>query len=130
MRRLAWLVLAVFVAAPALAGEVGDVFYFDAGDPPPDAVMAATDCDGAGDGGITRRPFAGGFVFAVRCPGNNANYTIVKFVGIRIMYVKLTGKPADKKVIIQPAPFVDNCVIPGDLPVTQDSIFAPSSIIN
>ncbi|MCA9110417.1 MAG: hypothetical protein KDA52_10740, partial [Planctomycetaceae bacterium] len=67
---------------------------------------------------------------AVSGPGNNANYTIVKFVGIRIMYVKLTGKPADKKVIIQPAPFVDNCVIPGDLPVTQDSIFAPSSIIN
>jgi hypothetical protein len=23
---------------------------------------------------VTRRPFAGGFVFAWRCPGNNANY--------------------------------------------------------
>lgn len=67
---------------------------------------------------------------SVSGPGNNANYTIVKFVGIRIMYVKLTGKPKNKRVIIQPAPFVSDCVIPGNLPVTQDSIFAPSSIIN
>jgi hypothetical protein len=73
MRRLALLVLAIFAVAPVLAEEIGDVFYFDASDPPPEAVMATTECDGAGDGGITRRPFAGGFVFAVRCPGNNAN---------------------------------------------------------
>jgi hypothetical protein len=40
--------------------------------------------------------------------GNNAYYTVVKFVGIRIMHVKLTGNP--KEVIIQPAPFVDSGV--------------------
>jgi hypothetical protein len=33
--------------------------------------------------------------------GNNANYTIVKFVGIRMMYVKLTG--SNKQVMVQPA---------------------------
>jgi hypothetical protein len=37
--------------------------------------------------------------------GNNAYYTIVKFVGIRIVEVKLTGNP--KRVMIQPAPYVD-----------------------
>ncbi|MBP7934346.1 MAG: hypothetical protein KA354_06825 [Phycisphaerae bacterium] len=35
--------------------------------------------------------------------GNNAMYTIVEFVGIRIMYVKLTGAMNNKAVIIQPA---------------------------
>jgi Flp pilus assembly protein TadG len=35
-------------------------------------------------------------------PGNNATYTIVKFVGVRVMYVKLTGSMASKAVIIQP----------------------------
>lgn len=62
-------------------------------------------------------------------PGNNANYTIVKFVGIRILYVKLTGKPSGKKVVIQPVPFVGDCVIPGNASVGPDSIFAPSTFI-
>ena len=35
--------------------------------------------------------------------GNNANYTITQFVGVRIMEVKLTGKMSKKRVIIQPA---------------------------
>ncbi len=35
--------------------------------------------------------------------GNNAMYTIVQFVGIRIMDVKLTGQMSGKRVIIQPA---------------------------
>jgi Flp pilus assembly protein TadG len=35
-------------------------------------------------------------------PGNNADYSIVKFVGIRIMDVKLTGSMAGKHVTIQP----------------------------
>ena len=39
----------------------------------------------------------------VNGPGNNATYTIVKFVGIRIMDVKLTGNMNGKRVIIQPA---------------------------
>jgi Flp pilus assembly protein TadG len=36
--------------------------------------------------------------------GNNANYTITAFTGIRILKVKLTGSMATKVVIIQPAP--------------------------
>ena len=62
-------------------------------------------------------------------PGNNAMYTIVKFVGIRIMYVKLTGKPSSKVVIIQPAPFVSDVVIPSEQVVTQDSYFVPGGLV-
>jgi Flp pilus assembly protein TadG len=40
---------------------------------------------------------------SVSGPGNNANYVIVEFAGVRIMDVNLTGKPSDKRVIIQPA---------------------------
>lgn len=35
--------------------------------------------------------------------GNNAMFTIVRWEGIRILDVKLTGKKKDKRVIIQPA---------------------------
>lgn len=38
--------------------------------------------------------------------GNNANYTIVKWVGVRILHVKLTGKMSGKQLIVQPAPVV------------------------
>jgi len=49
-------------------------------------------------------------------PGDNADFTIVGWVGLRIMYVKLTGPMAGKKVIIQPANVVDDAAIsnPGD----------------
>jgi Flp pilus assembly protein TadG len=51
---------------------------------------------------------------AVNGPGNNASYTIVKFVGVRITYVKLTGSMSNKQVIIQPAV----CKIKGGIPST------------
>lgn len=35
--------------------------------------------------------------------GNNAMFTIVRFEGVRILDVKLTGKKDDKRVIVQPA---------------------------
>ena len=38
--------------------------------------------------------------------GNNATYTIVKFAGVRILEVKLTGRMSDKRVIVEPAPIV------------------------
>lgn len=47
-------------------------------------------------------------------PGNNATYTIVKFVGVRIMEVKLTGSMSSKKVIIQPANVIAKGAIPGN----------------
>ena len=40
---------------------------------------------------------------SVSGPGNNATYTIVKFVGVRVTYVKLTGGMSSKALIIQPA---------------------------
>ena len=35
--------------------------------------------------------------------GNNSIFTVVKFEGVRILDVKLTGKKSQKKVIVQPA---------------------------
>jgi len=66
---------------------------------------------------------------SVSGPGNNAVYTIVRFVGIRIMYVNLTGKPATKRVVIQPAPFSDFSVIPGDVELTTDSILTSPGLV-
>ena len=66
---------------------------------------------------------------SVSGPGNNAIYEIVQFVGIRIMYVKLTGNPNSKTVVVQPAPFSDFAVVPSEGPIQNDSIFAPASLI-
>lgn len=38
--------------------------------------------------------------------GNNAMYTIIRFEGVRILGVKLTGPPKKKHLTIQPAPVV------------------------
>ena len=62
-------------------------------------------------------------------PGNNAWYTIERFVPIRILYVQLTGKPASKRVVVQPAPYVSATVIPGKTEIVADSIFAPAGLI-
>jgi hypothetical protein len=66
---------------------------------------------------------------AVSQPGNNAMYTIVKFVGVRIMFVQLTGKPTSKRVIIQPAPMVDSTFKTGNKVIRTDSMFGPASLI-
>jgi len=54
----------------------------------------------------------------VNGPGNNAQYTIVGFAGVRIMEVKLTGKMSSKRVIIQPAK-ITTC---GAIPATGDTV--------
>ncbi len=46
--------------------------------------------------------------------GNNSNFVVVGFAGVRIMYVKLTGSMSGKKVIIQPALVIDGTAIAGD----------------
>lgn len=38
--------------------------------------------------------------------GNNASYEITRWVGVRIMNVKLTGPMSKKRLIVQPAPIV------------------------
>jgi hypothetical protein len=64
-------ILLLGIAAAAQA-QSGDTAIIDRKDIPP-AVTAQVAC-GTEPESITRRPFAGGFVFAWNCPGNNANY--------------------------------------------------------
>ena len=79
---------------------------------------------------IIGRPVAIPIFTSVVGPGNNAVYTVTKFVPVRIMYVKLTGSPSHKKVMIQPAPFGDSTVIIGDqTTVTTESYFTTSRLI-
>jgi Flp pilus assembly protein TadG len=66
---------------------------------------------------------------AVSGPGNNAVYTVVRFVGIRIMHVQLTGEPSSKHVYIQPAPFSDFSVIGGETELTSDSILTTPGLV-
>ena len=40
---------------------------------------------------------------SVQSPGNNAQYTIVQWCGVRIMDCKLTGPQKHKRLTIQPA---------------------------
>jgi len=49
---------------------------------------------------------------SVSGPGNNATYTVVKFVGATVLEVKLTGNMQSKRVIIQPAYVVTGGGIP------------------
>jgi len=58
-------------------------------------------------------------------PGNNAQYTIVQFAGIRIVDVKLTGKQSSKRVIIQPASVVVRGGIPSTTTGTTHFVYSP-----
>lgn len=61
----------------------------------------------------------------VEGPGNNAQYTIVKFVGVRVCYVKLTGSMSSKKVIIQPCNVIARGGIPSDDPGSSYFLYSP-----
>ena len=58
-------------------------------------------------------------------PGNNANYTIVKFVGIRILDVKLTGSMSSKRLTVQPANVVLRGAIPAPTAQTSQFVYSP-----
>jgi len=63
---------------------------------------------------------------AVSGPGNNATYTIVAFAGVRIMYVKLTGSPSQKQVMIQPCRVVSRGAVPGSGPTPASNfVYSP-----
>ena len=70
---------AALAAVPVLASLAAAETALDGGtvllDPNevPAAVVDAITCDDTARD-VTRRPFAGGVIFALRCPGNNANY--------------------------------------------------------
>lgn len=63
-------------------------------------------------------------------PGNNAEYTVVRWAGIRIMYVKLTGSMSKKRVIIQPSPMVASGVIPAPSEGTSDYVYSPVVLVH
>lgn len=68
---------------------------------------------------------------SVAGPGNNAMYTISKFVGVRIVYVNLTGKPTSKAVIVQPSPYSGSRVVTAPTrAVTTDTIWGPPGLVH
>lgn len=70
--RFAFSFILLFGIATVVHAQSGDTTIIDRKDIPA-AVTAQVTC-GTEPESITRRPFAGGFVFAWVCPGNNANY--------------------------------------------------------
>lgn len=65
----------------------------------------------------------------VHGPGNNAMYTIVKWMGIRIVDVKLTGPMSKKHVTIQAAPVVGPGVIPSTVTGTSSYVYSPAILL-
>ncbi len=61
--------------------------------------------------------------------GNNAQYTIVKWQGIRIMNVKLTGSMSQKNVMVQVAPVVAKGVIPSTTTGTSKYVYSPVVLV-
>ena len=74
---------------------------------------------------ITGQPRAIPIFREVHNPGNNAMYTIVKWMGIRIVDVKLTGPMSKKHVTIQAAPVVGPGVIPSTITGTSSYVYSP-----
>lgn len=73
MRRFLVCLAILFVPPAAAATEMGDgTTLFGEDTPLPATVVALQDCGGESRLG-SRRPFAGGFVFAIRCASNNEN---------------------------------------------------------
>jgi hypothetical protein len=70
MRRAAWAFCLV-LATTGVARAEDDLTTVDV---LPSSVREATWCADDGPGFATRRVFAGFVIFAVQCPGNNANY--------------------------------------------------------
>ena len=61
--------------------------------------------------------------------GNNANYTIVKWQGIRIVNVKLTGSMSQKNVMIQVAPLLAKGVIPSTTTGVSSYVYSPVVLV-
>jgi hypothetical protein len=65
----------------------------------------------------------------VEGPGNNADYTVVAFVGIRIVDVKLTGSMSSKRVLIQPARLITRGAIASTEDGTSHYIYSPVHLV-
>ena len=66
---------------------------------------------------------------SVSGPGNNATYTIVKFVGVRIMAVNLKGGPSRRYVRVQPATYSTSFTMRGNIPVNVDTLLSQPLLI-
>jgi Flp pilus assembly protein TadG len=62
-------------------------------------------------------------------PGNNAQYTIVKWFGIRIMDVQLTGAMSVKHVTIQAAPIIEHGILPSATTGTSAYVYSPVMLV-
>lgn len=62
-------------------------------------------------------------------PGNNATYTIVKFIGIRILDVKLTGSQSSKHLTVQPAVMVARGAIPSTTGNRSNYLYSPAWLV-
>jgi len=62
---------------------------------------------------------------SVTGPGNNADYTIVKWVGVRILDVKLTGSMSSKYVMVQPCNVIMKGAIYSPGATTTQYVYSP-----
>lgn len=63
----------LFMALAIGAARAEKIDVYETVDPAPDAIAALVTCDPVGASAHVI-PFAGGVLFKMRCPGNNANY--------------------------------------------------------
>ncbi len=61
--------------------------------------------------------------------GNNAVYKIVKWAGVRILDVRLTGAMSKKMVMVQPAPILSRNVIVGSTSGASSNVFSPVMLV-
>ncbi len=61
--------------------------------------------------------------------GNNAVYKIVKWAGVRILDVRLTGSMSKKMVMVQPASILSRNVIVGSTSGTSSNIYSPVMLV-
>jgi Flp pilus assembly protein TadG len=61
--------------------------------------------------------------------GNNAQYTIVKWQGVRIMNVQLTGSMSQKNVMVQVAPAQMTGIVPSTTVGTSSLVFSPVVLV-
>lgn len=61
--------------------------------------------------------------------GNNATYRIVKWAGVRILDVKLTGPMSKKMVLVQPAAIVSRNVVVGSSVGASSHLFSPVLLV-
>ncbi len=62
-------------------------------------------------------------------PGDNAQFTVVGFAGIRILHVKLTGPMKRKALVIQPSFVVDDAAITGPGSGLSYFVYQPVRIV-